>query len=132
MCSGSLTVENQREARLGESYCVSDGGHDGYHIGVLHLPEDGPSGENSSIKCATCIRTPTKINIVGIPQSVQDQFEIGAAITGTFRPESIDLHDWIETDDGTYLPLIELAHPSVRVEMVDVFAEPLRQERVTA
>ena len=52
MCTGSVRAKDQEDAQVGQSYSISDGGHGGPQIGVLHRQDQGPDAQGY-IACAS-------------------------------------------------------------------------------
>ncbi len=132
MCKGSVHASKTMDAQTGESYQVSDGGHAGYGIGVLHREGEGRTGSGGAIACAACIKTPTTITLQGLTPAMQDLYKVGPTANAVFMPNEaapLAMQDVVEfSDSDVRVPLIAFANTPVRI-MIAVPVEQAARER---
>lgn len=118
MCKGSVFAKKSVDARAGETYQVTDGGHHGFRIGVLHRENEGRANPDAPIACAACIRAPTTIQLTGLTPRMQQLYGVKATASATFIPNEAAPHnmqDVVEFENGVGVPLIDFADSTVRV-----------------
>lgn len=133
MCKGSVHARKTVDAREGEQYQVSDGGHPGYQIGVLHTATQGRQADGA-IACAACIRTPTNVTLTGLPPAMQQRFQVGPTANAVFVPNEAapaNMQDVIEFANGNAVPLIAFANTPVRFALAVAASQADERPRET-
>lgn len=131
MCKGSVHAAKTVDAQAGVSYQVSDGGHPGYKIGVLHEPRHGRTEVEGPISCAACIRAPTTVTLSGLTPEMQELYKVGPTADAVFVPNEAapaNMQDVIEFASDVRTPLIAFAGSPVRITIA-VQAEQQTTER---